>query len=123
MKLTLDEWINEFDSRTKTVKVDWDGGHCYSYLEGHSSPDECKDVESAQSYSDDYLYNNEPTMFCNPEGGCGCYDSCFSTEEKIEHIEGFISLATEMDCKMLITPTLNDELNKLKLISLKNKLS
>lgn len=117
--MTLNELKLMFDSlNNKRILVDWDGGHCYTYVEFNDKKysdlrsefevnNPQSDMDELTEYEDEWMYENDDyCKYCDP--GCCCEEN-----PDIDYIKGFISLYKEMG----YDPTLYHQhlLDKIKL--------
>ena len=78
---------------TEFIKYDWDGGHCYSYID-HPTMDKLDEEDDLQELLNTWLYENDECPPCaihiNKDGSirssCGCHDDQHASEECIQGV-------------------------------------
>ena len=73
--MSVNSLIQRFDTEVKVsdIKVDWDSGHCWSYIH-HPLMDEVREMDLSEEdeqlwdeYTTEWLYDNDPQGYCVPE--------------------------------------------------------
>lgn len=104
--MTFEQWKARFDKEisTSNIKVDWDSGHAYHYMDSHPACKAPADIEDeCEDYMSEFMSECGPNLYCVPHieeladsydrVACDCDCPPYSHEgEMVDYVESYLAL-------------------------------
>jgi hypothetical protein len=104
--MTFKQWKTRFHKEISAsdIKVDWDSGHAYHYLDSHPACEAPEDLEDeCEDYKSEFMMEYGPNLYCVPHideladsydrVACGCDCPPYGhKDEMVDYVECYIAL-------------------------------